>query len=359
MNRYLTALCVVSLLFAAAATAPATTYPAYTCTELVGLTWDGTPNAYGGSLLTNGTVIGETVSGSGMGFPNYFVSSWNSSGTRFTISSGTTPLVDNVWGDDAGQIVINNGTDWVWNGSIYTAISSSNLPTSSANATYGVSDGGLLFGGNTPAAKSWAYDLNTSTYYSFGSGTTWANGANAAGYVVGTTGSGTGYVWHESNQSYSAISGLESANGVSPASAYVVGETTGGKAGLYSLAGSQLATYWSGEATFVNDSGLVVGDTAAPDYNTNYTGRAMAYFPNFNGGQSVDLTTAYAPGGVTLNFALGVNDAGQILVASGYAISNPENSRMFLLTPVPEPSALLLAGTGLLGLAAYAWRKRK
>ena len=33
----------------------------------------------------------------------------------------------------------------------------------------------------------------------------------------------------------------------------------------------------------------------------------------------------------------------------------------FLLTPVvtPEPSTLLLAASGLIGLLAYAWRKRK
>ena len=31
----------------------------------------------------------------------------------------------------------------------------------------------------------------------------------------------------------------------------------------------------------------------------------------------------------------------------------------FLLTPVPEPSTLLLSVAGLAGLAAYAWRKRK
>ena len=41
--------------------------------------------------------------------------------------------------------------------------------------------------------------------------------------------------------------------------------TTGGKAALYSLSGSQMGTYWTGEATFVNDNGLVVGDTTSND----------------------------------------------------------------------------------------------
>ena len=30
-----------------------------------------------------------------------------------------------------------------------------------------------------------------------------------------------------------------------------------------------------------------------------------------------------------------------------------------ILTPVPEPSTLLLTATGLLGLLAYAWRRRR
>jgi hypothetical protein len=38
-------------------------------------------------------------------------------------------------------------------------------------------------------------------------------------------------------------------------------------------------------------------------------------------------------------------------------IDNP--AMILTVAPTPEPSTLLLAGTGLLGLLAYAWRKRK
>jgi hypothetical protein len=50
-----------------------------------------------------------------------------------------------------------------------------------------------------------------------------------------------------------------------------------------------------------------------------------------------------------------VNDNGQI--AGLGTVGGVTHA--FLLTPTPEPSALLLAATGLMGLLAYAWRKQK
>ena len=81
---------------------------------------------------------------------------------------------------------------------------------------------------------------------------------------------------------------------------------------------------------------------------------------NING-QTVDLTSAYAPSGVTFNMAVAVNDAGQILVWSQGDQDAYTGTTSYLLTPVatPEPSTLLLCTTGLLGLLAYAWRKHK
>ena len=140
---------------------PGQPVPAYTCTQLVGLTWDGTENAYAGTLLANGTVIGVTTSGGGIGFPNDYVSSWNSSGTRSTTPSGTTPLVNQISGTDAGQVVING--DEVWNGSSYTAIPSSQLPSGSSQNTYGMTNGGLMTG-QAALGQSWAYDINTKAY---------------------------------------------------------------------------------------------------------------------------------------------------------------------------------------------------
>ena len=220
-----------------------------------------------------------------------------------------------------------------------------------------MSSGGLVCGFNSTVTVSWAYDLNTGTYYSVSTsseGDTWATGAND-GYVVGST-NGAGYLWKESNQSYRTFSGTSGLDGVSENGQYIAAVTTGGRAALYSPSGTLLGSYWNGKATFVNDNGLVVGDTTTIDGGGgNSNPQAMAYI----NGQTVNLTTAYAPGGVTFKACDGVNDAGQILVSNSYSIAT--GVEMWLLTPTatPEPSTLLLAGIGLLGLTAYAWRKRK
>jgi hypothetical protein len=297
--------------------------PGYYVTELVGLTYGGGPNAWAGTLLSNGTVVGGTEGAP----PAYSLCTWSSSGASTNVYTVSNP-VEFAWGDNAGQIVADQqGTVYVWNGTTYAKTDNSNLTETSPA---GVSSGGLVFGYNNAATVSWAYDLNTSRYYTVAtssSGDTWPTGANAAGYVVGST-NGLGYVWQESNQSYSTISGASALNGISENSQYLAGETTGGQAALYSPSGTLLGSYWSGEATFVNDNGLVVGDTTTIDGGGgNSNPRAMAYI----NGQTVDLTTAYAPAGVTFVACDGLNDVGQILVSNSYSVA--VGVEIWLLTP--------------------------
>ena len=91
----------------------------------------------------------------------------------------------------------------------------------------------------------------------------------------------------------------------------------------------------------------------------SYNGVAEAYFPGYG---TVPLNH-YAPNGVSFDFVQAINDAGDILVLSGDQFMGNLNGGCgsYLLVPnaTPEPSTVLLLATGLLGLLAYAWRKRK
>ena len=58
----------------------------------------------------------------------------------------------------------------------------------------------------------------------------------------------------------------------------------------------------------------------------------------------------------SLQYATAISGNGTYIVGYGAVGSQTHG---FLLTAVPEPSALLLAASGFVGLLAYAWRRRK
>ncbi len=361
MNRcYLTSLCVAFVVFAATGLARAT--PLYTCTELVGLTNGNSaaPEAQGRSQLSNGTVVGQSAYqyASPTIVPHWWLCSWDAAGNRTTIGDGGS-TVWNIYGDGAGQYAASFGSSMgFWNGTSFPVSSNPNLGAGSGADLNGMSQNGLTVGDHldhSGSGPAWAYDDTAGTYYSFGPTDAMAISANSSGNVVGADLDGNkGFIWNETSQSYSPIPSLSFAWGISDNSHLVAGENLTGKAAVYNTSTTSTSTYWSGSASFVNDNGLVVGNTDPGFYDYGFGSgvRAMAEI----GGQQVDLTTAYAPNGVTFNWCEGVNDAGQILVWS--LGTGSYGNRTFLLTPVPEPSAILLSGTGLLGLLAYAWRKR-
>ena len=112
-----------------------------------------------------------------------------------------------------------------------------------------------------------------------------------------------------------------------------------------------LGTLYGGsgsEATSINDLGQVVGSS----YTSS--GAAVAFFYS-GSGSIVDLNTLIrADSGWTLEWATGINDSGQIV---GYGSGPTGQTDAFLLTPIPEPSTLVLLVAGGLELLGFALRR--
>jgi len=100
-------------------------------------------------------------------------------------------------------------------------------------------------------------------------------------------------------------------------------------------------------ATGINDRGQVVGyyqDTELSPYVPSSYG--------FIYNKGVFSTLDYPSSPIT--FLDGINDLGQIVGVNttGSFIANP------VATPVPEPSTILLLGSGLVGLVGWRWRRK-
>ncbi|MHB1034323.1 MAG: PEP-CTERM sorting domain-containing protein [Pirellulales bacterium] len=102
-------------------------------------------------------------------------------------------------------------------------------------------------------------------------------------------------------------------------------------------------------ATAINDKGQIVGYSGLDDFLSN---RAFLYSNN----TLTDLNTRIDPAsGWTLLHAYGINDRGQI-VGDGTNVFGQRHA--FLLTPVPEPSTLVLASLGAVLALVLRWRRK-
>jgi probable HAF family extracellular repeat protein len=133
---------------------------------------------------------------------------------------------------------------------------------------------------------------------------------------------------------------------------------------VYSLGTMPATMDGSGHAIGINNNGTVVG------YGEVTTAISHAFVwtpdtPNGTTGTMVDLNSLgllpadLASAGWYFQYANAINDSGSIVGSLYNNSTNAQRAFTLIAVPAPEPSTLLLVATGLLGLLAYAWRKRK
>ena len=107
-----------------------------------------------------------------------------------------------------------------------------------------------------------------------------------------------------------------------------------------------------GGAAIVQWKAPVAGTAVA---NVTFGALSVTTYEGFNG---VVVKTADGSGGVTWSDTFTVNAGDCIAFATGGS-SLTVFHETITVTSIPEPSTVVLLGSGLFGLLCYAWRKRK
>ena len=328
----------------------------YSVTDLGTCAGNSSSSATG--ISGNGQVTGYSYTGSN----NY---------QAFLYSNGTMTALDSLggsqswaYGMSAGGLVTGiyslGGNEYP--GFIYSRGTMTNFSGSLSVNARAINDSGQVVG-QFNYSRAYLYsdgvftDIGALTGVAYSEGT----GINASGQVAGwaQANSGTQYAFLYSdgtlthlNTGYNfsgalginaggQVVGYANLNGNAPNHAFLY--TEGSMTFLGNIGGS------TSEAMAINSGGMIVGDA------TTSSGNEDAFL--YGNGTMTDLNSLIDPAsGWTLQSASAINDSGQI-VGAMYNASGQTHA--FLLTPIPEPSPLVLLGVSAISLLGFAWRRRR